>query len=419
MFLIFPVLFSCSGRERGRASKSGKKTETVVKQASLDDCKGKVMFHVNSGDAAQVKKVRYFMDGSGSMFGYFNGSNDFKTVLSEFVHLPSFVKSHPEKEFAFACKKILPCDEAKFETACNSKRNAVGFIKRASYWENSLLNENINSMITQQDDSTISLFFTDGIYSISGVKSDALLSTLESKGMKTRELVLSALYKKDFQCLILQFSSLFQDKIITAAGSSIKWNDERPFYVFIVGPDNLINTYFSGDKLNQVGKLKNFVRFTKFTDEVSKSTPVKVSTFGRSRYKDGCIKAKISSRQLFGFTIEADFTGIPYDADYLTDTNNYSITDDYVIEKITQVDGQKVKLYVQQTETGNMYTNIDIDLLTQEEGWVSEASCDNDAKPTTDKTLGLDKLVFGIQDAYKIVNNNSTSLASIHLLITK
>lgn len=381
-----------------------------------------------------LNKVNYYVDASGSMFGYFNGSNGFKTAIASFLHYPQFAEINVPQSYCFVCDKNIYCkDQIQFENAFSSQASIMNLIRNSALWQNSKLNAAIDSIVSHTKQDEISIFFTDAIYSLAGVTSSNLTSKLEEAGEKTKAMFIRKLTQNNFQCLILQFSSNFDGNYYTAAGASKRINQERPFYVMIFGSSQLLNNYFRDVDINRIKGYRNSARYFpansvkdinfKFKqnrisfqigeDRRDKPENNKTIKLGPFSGKDG---------DKFNFYVLVDFSHLPFDESFYTNPSNYMCGNDYQVLSVKKIEdpNYNYKLTVEQHASSPTYTSFDISLRNDNQDfWIGETDTQDDNTPDNISTLGFANLLEGIKGAYEYKNNNDHTLAKIPVVIVK
>ncbi|MDZ7718038.1 MAG: hypothetical protein U5K72_04355 [Balneolaceae bacterium] len=267
--------------------------------------------------------------------------------------------------------------------------------------------------------NNISVFVSDGIYDIQD-KSQPITSII-SEGFETRNKFIDRLESENIQTLLVKLESTFSGAYyygVTTDGIVI--NQNRPFYVFILGNSGILNNYFDDQYLENLSGYVNHTRFFLPTDyqvDYEPSTAYNRKGNFRQDREDSNRLIEVEQNQAgeFEFSVGVDYSDLPLSDDYLTDNDHYEVTgyfevikvEKYTPEMVTNITSFTPTHLITLKATGLPQGIIDIKLLNELPAWVQETHTDDDRNIEGDstKTFGFKYLIQGIVDAYSEVSN--------------
>ncbi len=378
----------------------------------------------------------FFLESSGSMFGYGGGASSFKTALYDALtrvpeadgaaHSLAFVtdKAYPYKgslsDFMRAADPFAPVKADKS-------------IKTAS----SELNDILKNIIATAQTGKVSVLVSDCIYSL-----DKANTANQLDGLKYSTKTLFQGVSSDLDVLVWQLAGDYNGTYYDYLNGKHPYKGTRPYYMVFIAKRGHINAILFDNKyaaLRNTESLrgyKNKAHFT-LTNPNTQSFYSVLNATGKqgafqkdndassANYIHGLANCDARARNgsKFGMVVAADLSGIFADENYKTTAANYALqaTDNFAIDKIVSL--KKATADVQQndktylgTATHLIYMSaaklsvpkqtLNIQLKSQLPTWISESSTTDDrslhASPDmTTKTFGLQHLLEGISEAYR------------------
>ncbi len=188
----------------------------------------------------QISSVRFFMDRSGSMSGYYKGETEFVNVTDDLLAKMESIR--PVKEIWMVSDSAV-----KFEGNAEAFRQQV-LRTQPQGTKSSMLDEIFANIAAKTDTNDISVFVSDGILSYSDLeikrnpdinkeKASALGTDIYSIFNKLRK-------SKGFGVSVYAFKSAFNGTYYNYQNGKIKLSGEkRPYYIWVIGRNNLLNKF--------------------------------------------------------------------------------------------------------------------------------------------------------------------------------
>ena len=398
---------------------------------------GEEVTPLNDSIVEKVRRVNVYIENSGSMDGYMKGKNDeggFKDALFEL--LVDVKGDYAQQKDSLKVSFI----NTSIETITLPQEDITSFADEIDvYWKASTkkrgastkLNDIFKNILEQTDSTTISILFSDCIYSLSKEGASNELSRLKHG---TRNHFKVNLKKTSLSTLILQKESEFNGRYFPYTGDRnwYKVESRRPYYICIVGGSKLMDEFVKNMKLEDFDNRTNsFFLKGNGTPEVyytilsnsknCKYGEYKISgknkEFVHSLRKVEVEKDKEDGVRKFQFEVAVDFSQIPVDEEYLLDTSNYVFSEDefkilsikeYDEHKINKKDLSKIK-NAAKTPThvilieSTLVHDVSLALRKNIPMWVDDSHTNDDSNSLElgGKTFGLKYWIEGIFDAYK------------------
>jgi hypothetical protein len=426
-FMLFIILSSCK-RE------VDKTTELVTTE-------------IPSTKYSKISHVTFYIENSGSMFGYVNGTTEFVNAVNDLAQFPNLVQTEtPFSYFLISGKKDFINNKDSLTiysigdnpAILRSQLTKKGFDKPSS--GNSDLKNMFEIALKKARKDSISILISDGIYDVGG--STNPLTALATEGTLTRTKFIQRLNIDNIETLLIKLESNFNGSYYPAnvkdpSGKSETINQKRPYYIWIFGNSDLLKEYFPEERLEELNGYVDLARFRKITKNDFPFEGIGYNNFG---FKKDFKTPKTfelyhnvtNSNQ---FTIAVDFANLNLSNSYLTSTNNYSCSsNNYVVKKISpigKIPKSEIESYTEmldfkpshiitiasktsQPEIGNM----SIALNNRLPNWINESNTGNDYPfdGSTTQTFGFSTLIKGIEEAYLEVSKTK-SLAEFNIII--
>ena len=383
--------------------------------------------------------LKVYIENSDSMDGYISIGNDFKDSITNLIVR---LKSQSSKtEFNYINSGIFPV-----------KQSLEGFIKdlslsgTSSYYRNksntfgSDLNSLFKKIVNSLGRDEISVFITDGIYSVQ--ESSNIQNELLSSQNFTMNTFIEAISEKNISTVVLQYESMFEGSYYDMRHAPHHIKSKKPFYVFIIGNKDVLDSLWM-DKSTEIKKnhkLKNYSFFQNIkTNTVNSMVLSNYKKTGSRKIIDryrGIIKnISLNTENLFQISLVADLHPYKGNDKLLDDTSNYNIPK-YCSLEIENFDFSNLdsndRVFLQKfTGTpSHIFTllcnknilaeeKLYISLIKQRSSWIKDLNQDSDISPfnwVEFKTFGLENLISGISDAYReLSSGESLFIIPIHI----
>lgn len=418
----------------------------LIISCSKQETKRKLKQQTES-EAPDSFNVSFFIENSGSMFGYLNvPQNTFKNQVYELI---SFIKtSNPIDSFALGFvqqKEYLTFPNATIQEIQKYKDilTSAKFIEFTKYTTTNPNQSDINLMITncikQASPSKTLIFVSDIIYS-AGYQQDASNFLQEQK----TSLYLSLLdylnkHNTEVGVLILRFTADFQGSYYDKFSRPIQFSKpiKRPYYACIFAHPKHLDTFLKNRLLEKLKQIDPDAEYALFLPPNASETKFKIllkplkGSFDDSELSNKIIKnpstAKEGGKSAFAFQVLVDFSQLPFEDSLLTDSTNYKLSNPSYSLKIKKTDPSKPAhqgySHLLTLETSNPISEtLTIQLNSPFPEWIEKYTSLDDAKILQDpneqlKTFGLKYLIEGIYDS--IYKQNNRSIANLSIQIQK
>lgn len=367
--------------------------------------------------------IRIFMENSGSMDGYVNLNSEFKDALGKII-----VKSAnfcPSTNLYFVNNQIYDVQETALKGDVN---NFVSQLNANNMKVGSTGSSNINKIFSLVLDKTgkdtISILFSDFVYSIKGTDVSSQVANAKNATMGA---FMNAIKKDpDFATIILQCSSQFNGKYYDRNDQPISYTGIRPYYIFIMGSYEYLKYLDQKLELNKTntgipGLLNKYLLSSKtwsldentvqaLTTSYTNSQMIKPE---RNGYDIDYFRFdKNDSKWEFAYALGVNNLFI--DSSYLTDINNYEIepNDVQLIKAEYTKDPSAINEVIQFTSPlvlqfglakTSQTPNLKVRLSNIIPSWVSAANIADDlgAVPSPSQTFAIGSLIEGVYEAFK------------------
>lgn len=373
-------------------------------------------------DAVALEKVIFFIENSGSMFGYVNQANEFKNSLVGLAYLPEFDRA--DKSFYFINGTSDPNKNSSI--SINNVGNDPNVLKNnlnpASFNKGDVRFSDLNKMFEIALDSArgnqISILVSDCIYDVGNNKDP--LTALNIEIQKTQQAFRFRLDNEDLQTLIIKASSNFDGLYYYASkGGSIKiTNEERPFYIVVFGKSELLNKMLTeksiGSKITSPLETARF--FVNDDNDVPYQIVPSIKRIGSFKldFKDNHKITDANPYQgRFQFTVAVDLSALPFPESYITSISNYNCSSpNYMVtevEKISKnIPGVAGTHLITISTNKNPLGELEIMLKNVTPSWVMEADITNENQIDHTHTYGFKSLTDAISEAYLTANSKNS-----------
>ena len=410
---LFILFIACNNNGSGSGA-YGKKTQDAETSAAMTDD--------STENVANTKgSYNIYIENSGSMNGYVTSGSEFKNAILGFI---TDLKS---KDIARSVNiyyiNNTVCPQKLNATTADIQQfflnlNPVSFQNSGCGTSTSNLPDIIHRSITSKPDD-VNILISDFIFSDSAGTSQQYLELAKNSIIMN---VSDALKKNDFSTIFLKFNSNFNGKyytesqrpaVIDLSGKNVR----RPYYMLVTGKNSDLNTMLDKTNFsNYAGYENSYYLFTpKGSKPVSKL--VRLNKKGNFDIEQPATKMVLNNasaaegEQVFQFSFIANLEFLKTDQSFITDNNNYDITDNYQIEnieKITDESNESYKgfthIYTLSTADLKQRQEVVLKLKTNLPAWVENSSTLNDGNPADSlqqtQTFGFRYLVDGLSQAY-------------------
>ncbi len=402
---------------------------------------------ISSTNYSRISHVTFYIENSGSMFGYVNGPTEFVEVVNKLAQYPNLIITHTHFLYNLISGKKHPIgNEPQLQiypigndpNILKSTLTVSGLNKASS--SRSDLNEIFKIALKGAKSDSISILISDGIYDVGG--STNPINALQTEVQSTTTNFIQRLQEGDIETLLIKLESDFKGlyhpaNVTDPSGKSETINQKRPYYIWIFGNSDLLKKYFPEERLEELNGYVDLARFRKITKNKFPFEGIGYNNFGFKNDFDSPKTFELyhnvtNSNQ---FTIAVNFANLNLSNSYLTSTNNYSCSsNNYVVKKISAIgtipkseiefhtatlDFKPTHIITIASKTSQPETaNMSITLTNRLPNWINESNTNNDYPfdGTTTQTFGFSTLIKGIEEAY-IEVSKTKSLAEFNIII--
>lgn len=383
-----------------------------------------------SSKSTKAQTINIYIENSGSMDGYVNGKTEFKGAIRDLLVL---------LKFHYDNIKIFFINNSIHSTAtCSDLANFAQYIN--TIWvvgdrEHSKLNNIFKQVLEKTDNQTISILFSDYIYSIAGTNTVELLNDEKSL---TKDAFLTK-WKKSKVSLattILKMKSRFNGKYFPYTGDQYNYpiDMERPYYICIIGNQDVLNDFNQKIEL-RAGKVEGFDNKYVLTTNDVKNIYYSVlsSSFNNGRFSIDRDNSKrdythgikdvrtLRGLDTLTFAIAVDFSHVQVENDYICNPKNYIVTtENFKIARVFPLNQKEIHksdwitvkdhepthvILLKSTAQKLNDSELSFVLKKQIPQWVFNSSSEDDTeqRKLAGKTFGLKYWVEGIFEAYETI----------------
>ena len=380
--------------------------------------------------------INVYIENSGSMDGYVNGNTEFKGAIRDMlVLLRHHFGQNNSIRVHFINSRIRVVTDTQTDLAnfaANLRPRSTPWVVQGDNQSSSELNNVFRMILDKTDKETISILFSDCIYSISGQDAEGLLSNQKSL---TKDAFLSR-WRQDSLKLattIVKMKSKFTGTYYDKNNKKTELRDVgRPYYICIIGNNDVMIDFNAKIPLEE-GKIEGFdnkyIISTGATENIYYSVlPIteKVGRFKSDRdystgdYVRGIKEVNMRNRgDRLTFAVAVDFRNVAAENDYCMNPDNYTLGDNnFRIKEIKPVGEYNIhptdKNIIKNANpthliileaTGTAISNVKVSLKKQMPQWIAETNIidDSNIRSNLDKTFGIKYLIEGIAESYQVL----------------
>ncbi len=418
----FIILYSCNtigDRDCNRCSSFKLKVNTLKK------------------DQSQFKPIiNVYMENSGSMFGYVNGSTEFEETIYSYLS-DICLNVTDSMNLFYINSKIIPQQRNLTQTTRIKdfirKLSPKHFVSQGGSLGITDISDIMANILKKTDAKTVSIFISDCIFS-PGKGIDASKYLGEQQTSIKVAFANKIKTNKNLCVKAYRLNSLFKGKYYNKLDQPTIIDNIRPFYIILVGNENLISSIAQKvpeERIKGRGVEHSFaISKTEHNIDYEIVSNPKNGIFKRCMRNPkyhivDAEKADKGRKQgRFMFTIGANFSNLPIKNDYLLDPRNYTLNSkDYELsislptqkEKFSHLLSLNLKGIV--SKPGKC--DLTLTLKKQLPLWINQCN-DEDGLDILQgdalrQTYGLKHLFEGIYEAF--INDGKSDFTEIKVFI--
>ncbi len=383
--------------------------------------------------------VRVYFENTLGMDGYINGNTDFKDVFRKLlVALDNEKRVDLNLEFYLINDTLAQTDFGVEPIQWPEKLNPKNFMGIGDRGHGDF-KEIFDRVLENQSENeqVISILMADFIHSPK--ESGNAPTDLNKLKTYTKNAVLnSGIAEGHIDAGVYRFTSDFNGTYYDRNNEFIEGLDSRPFYYFVLAPDNLMDLFADGIATELISD-SSFENEALFNGREYNGTPhfvlPSVGKLRVNRRNKSMELLDYSNKGDFEFVLMLNMEQLPVSDHYLMNPNNYRLHNpEFEIKDIGRVEGKDIKFKTMGTKSldslsleeigsqkfthaivfslkGLLSSDFGFSLRQTVPGWVHRVNSNDDQGILADsleqtKTLGFGKLIHGISEAYQEERGN-------------
>lgn len=444
IIISFIMLFTGCSRNPSRQSRERGKVET--KETSELVTKTDVENQVFKPTPKFKPVVNIYIENSGSMNGFINELSEYQDAIQNMLAWLEYYYDTENIKLHYINERIILKENTTNATLLNfaQKMLSPAEFKSNGNGASTNLNSIIRMILDATDEKTISILLSDNIYSISGTQTAPVLlaecknKTLQAFLGKSKEL--NKQHQQSLSTTIIQLYSQFNgnywDYKHPTGRASQQLNCKRPYYMCIIGVNDLVSDFNNKFDVNEMNGYKNKYTLTEI-NALNPKCSVLANTYKTGRFRkvnDTTIRdaSNDKHKDKFALALAVVLKDIPLSDDEKCDVDLFEVTEGYVIDEIIKIDEATIApidmqssqncTHIVKISTSNY--NISSFKLTMKRmmpEWIAMSSSIDDTQIGVDadeqnKTFGLSYFVDGIKEAY---DKGADNYFEINIIVNK
>lgn len=458
-FCVIIAICSCNNNERVDGRNPRDRKENVKVDGSKE---GKNETSIRETNLQKKPVVNVYIENSGSMDGFVNGLTQFKDAIGKMlVDLKYYYGDKNVHVYYIGNDRNEQlCVKNAFETDIADFANSIDLSwRRASRDEqgqklrgnNTNLNNIFKRILEDTQDSTLTVLFSDCIYSIGEGETVNMLDF--EKRMTYNAFLTKSKQNKDkdleeLSTTIVKMWSKFDGEYYPFTGDRNHFhvNNNLAYYICVIGNQDILSDFNKNIELTKLNGYDNkYVISRSVSDNLYYSilpTSFKNGRFktqrscSTSEYIHGIEDVEKPRNGSFTFAIAIDMHGIDVEEDYKTDIKNYYVSEvnlrirdivPVVRNDINPTDWVKIRngnpshIMILEATTMNL-SDFTIEFKKQVPGWIDDSNIMDDTNANCllgGKSFGLKYWIEGIAEAYEKIYPEEKNYYKIDIKIKK
>lgn len=387
-FLIIYVFLSCGTNEKKETETNKRQTE--VSEVSVENRK---------------PTINVYIENSGSMDGFVNMGNSFTNTINDYL-TDIDIRYSDDIKLHYANSEIIPLNISREEFY--SLLDVKSFRQMGGNRGETHLSMLLDTIISATNDSIVSIFITDAIFSPGRGRDAEKYINNEYNSIK----ISFANYSKNKSASVIVYQLFSEFK-----GTYYNRHDKRfpntnmvlPYYIWLIGnTDHLTEIVKYTFKNRQDGSDVNAFSMSAIQDIDYRIKPASGNfRLDRNNPKTTINKLKKDgggcNRGMARFSVYADFSKLLIDNKYLSNENNYEISNpNYLLSIKEMINRNNKHTHQLDFKSKNVHKGtLTVKLKKHIPQWIEEANDSRGDKPYEYKTYGLKKQIDGVYEAYE------------------
>ena len=360
-------------------------------------------------------KVKVYIENSGSMDGYVKGVTDFEQAIYNYLTDIRISDLTDSMQFNYINSAILQ-QSADISSFIENLEPSV-FQARGGNRSSTDIAQALQLLLSQQNDSVVSIFVSDCIFSPDrGKKADEYLINQQ---IAIKLLLAEHLKKYDTALIIYQLNSQFSGLYYNCENRATSINARRPFYIWLLGKPEYLKRFrekIPDNKFKGSG-VENVFSMTSGKKEIPYAVRLGSGDFKLDQLhpKNHIVNAKKSTVRKdagqFTFSVDTDLSDLLLDENYWNETTHFRLNDKDFQLKIAR-SPRNSKGYATAFNFSSSIvkqSDLSVQLLKSIPTWVETKNDDSGrdihAPEAMSKTFGIKYLIGGIYEAYTHEND--------------
>lgn len=374
-------------------------------------------------DAIDFKPVvNVYLENSGSMDGYVKGQTEFEQIVYNYLVNLKLAKITSELNLFYINSNILPqYDEVQDFI---EKLEPTSFKAKGGHRGTSDIAQMIGMIMNEMNDSTVSIFISDCIFSPGKDKDAGDYLNNQKIGIKNAVGVYFNAHPKlavmGYRCM-----SSFNGFCFDKNDIGTFYQGQRPFYVWVFGTQGALNRIQNEMLKNRYqldGVQNEFTAFAGGTTMPDSCYAVKRGSgkfdLKRSDSKHSIENLKADKNGKVRFSVEVNYASLILSEAYLCDTSMYVVSDPkYKVVEVERIKAFNKYTHILHIEAERVHpSNLEIQLRTGTPTWPSYYNDEGGNaidESNSDKTFGIKYMTDGIAEA--IIRKNYYTRMTINI----
>ena len=360
--------------------------------------------------------INVYVENSGSMDGYVAGVTEFEQAVYNYLTDIKISEVTDSLNLFYINSRVIP-QGSDIEDFIQRLEPST-FQARGGNRGVSDISNVLESILSETNKNEIAILVTDGIFSPGKGRDASQYLVNQQIGIK-RVMAEYLQENSNTAILIYQLSSQFSGYYYNKEDSRTRINEQRPFYIWIIGNVNNLNNLCNqvpGGKFKGSG-VQNSFSITMGNKETNYAIKMGSGKFDidKKSPKNTIKNLKKDTRGIQNsarFSVNVNLSGLLLDESYIKDNSNYDLSSkDFSLTISEAVSNSFGYTHQLNLSSENVHKGIiSIKLMNQLPQWIEEVNDDNGSIPLKGKTYGLKYQIHGIYEAYTFYNDFYTEL---------
>lgn len=410
LFVATIVVYSQSGCSSRRTKKAN---ENVTKQDTATA-------YIDAIDFNPV--VNVYLENSGSMDGYVKGRTEFEQIVYNYLVNLKLAKITSELNLYYINSELLHQQDDVQDFI--EKLEPTSFKAKGGNRGTSDISQMVGMIMNEMNDSTVSIFISDCIFSPGKGKDAGDYLNNQKIGIKN---AIGQYFNNHPKFAVLGYRcmSSFSGYCYDKSDAGTIYNGQRPFYMWLFGTQGALKRIQHEMQVNQFdidGVQNEFAAFAGGTTMPDTCYAVKRGSgkfdLKKSDPKHSIENLKADKNGKVRFSVEVNYVPLILSDTYLCDTSMYVLNDPkYKVVSVERINEFKKYSHVIHIEAERVHpSNLEIQLCTGVPKW-PEIYNDDEGSTISDsnahKTFGIKYMTDGIAEA--IIRKNYYTRMTINI----